>query len=152
MHPRPPRIWTHKHARIVRRHSPHNNNKNPSARLRPAARHIMSSLSLGRDSATRSHVITAAGASSQITRPLRTPRRGVVRSFRSPPPRRRPSTFPFFPSPSLLAVCPIPSRYSAFLPRLHFPALAAYPNVPPSQGRMYSYRDSSDIPFAVGFR
>lgn len=130
MHPRPPRIWTHKHARIVGRHSPHNNNKNPSARLRPAARHIMSSRSLGRDSATRSHVITAAGASSQITRPLRTPRRGVARSFRSPPPRpRRPSTFPSSPYPPSLAVCLIPPPI--FPPRFHSPALAPrWPHVP----------------------
>lgn len=150
MQPRPPRIWTHKHARIVGRHSPHNNNKNPSARLRPVARHIMSSRSLGRDSATRSHVITAAGASSQITRPMRTPRRGVARSFRSPPPRRRPSTFPSssLPRPRCLPHLPL----ADIPPRPHSPALAAYPNALPSQGRTYSHRDSPGTPFAVGFR
>lgn len=152
MHPRPPQIWTHKHARIVGRHSPHNNNKNPSARLRPAARHIMPSRSLGRDSARRSHVITAAGASSQITRSLRTPPEkscALLPLLSTPPPptSRRPSTFP---PPSLspsLAVC------SISLPSLRPtpPHSSRTPTLPPSQGRTYTprERDSPDIPFAV---
>jgi len=90
--------------------TPHNNNKNPSARLRPAARRITSSPSLGRDSAGRSHVITAAGASSQITRAAAADSfERSARSFRSPSSPASPSTT----SIDLPSVCPILRRYSA---------------------------------------
>lgn len=142
MHPRPPRIWTHKHATIVGRHSPHNNNKNPSARLRLAARHIMSSRSLGRDSAgdptwlqPRERLHKSLGRCGLL-------RRRVARSFRSSPPTsRRPSTFSppssarLSSSLSLLSLIPFAVCSISLLSHpSHSPAFAAYPNVAPFPG------------------
>lgn len=135
--------------------TPHNNNKNPSARLRPAARHIMSSRSLGRDSApgeiprdySRGSVFTnhsgrcwrVSGSSSReeerapsssallplSTSDVHRPSRPAVR--RAPPPAR--SVHPGADIPLSASRCP---------PSSHSPAFAAYPNVPPSQGRTYA--------------
>lgn len=152
MHPRPPRIWTHKHARIVGRHSPHNNNKNPSARLRLAARHIMSSRSLGRDSVRRSHVITAAR--ERLHKSLGRCgllRRRVARSFRfsSPIPV---ATSIDLPSPSPIPRCLLDLPPLFLFLSLTPPHSSRTSTLPPSQECTYTHRgDSPDIPFVVGF-